>query len=406
MCMALRPPRQRQHSGTLAGTNLTRAGDYNQRVVLQAIRSKAAVTHSELAQLTGLTHQSAINISRRLLADGLIQDVGKTSGGRGQPAAFLAINPEGAYSLGLNIDRDHITLVLMDLQGRIRDRLYLDQNFALPEDVLAFVQSGLDRVLAQRRVPRKRLAGLGIAIPERLGGVNVSSRPSGYDAWASLDVVATFSEALKMPVYAENDATAAAIGELQFGLGQTYNTFVYTVISAGIGCGLIVDGQPFAGGLTHAGEIGNIPIQSTDPQKTRLWHVISLYALYDDLAATGHVVNRPEDLDEANPLQAAAIDHWVQSAADHMIEPFLTITYILSPEVHVLGGQLPAFISRKLCAALNARLPAYQQDVPLTPFLPSSTETDASAMGAAVLVFQNRFLPSPDVLKKMVGAPR
>lgn len=58
----------------LPGTNLSRAGDYNQRVVLQAVRANGPVTRSDVAEITGLTHQSVINISRRLLEAGVIVD--------------------------------------------------------------------------------------------------------------------------------------------------------------------------------------------------------------------------------------------------------------------------------------------------------------------------------------------
>ena len=47
----------------------------------------------------------------------------------------LAINPDGSYALGLNIDRDHITLILLDLAGKVRARVSWDVDFALPEAV-------------------------------------------------------------------------------------------------------------------------------------------------------------------------------------------------------------------------------------------------------------------------------
>lgn len=396
--MALRPHRQTRDSAGLAGTNLARAGDYNQRVVLQAIRAKESITRAELAAVTGLTHQSAINITKKLLAEGVILEVGRAVGARGQPAAQLSIAAEGAFALGLNIDRDHITLVLIDLLGQVRERFYLDSHFALPADVLAFVRRHLDDMQARRLIPRGRLAGLGIAIPERLSGVAVADRPEAYGEWATIDVVEMFSEALNLPVYVENDATSAAIGELQMGHGFHHRTFVYTLISAGIGCGLIVNGQPFTGGLAHAGEIGNIPIRHPDPAKAYLWHAVSLYAIYDDLASKGLEVHHPDDLNADDPKIAAAIDAWVIEAADCMIEPFLAITYILSPEVHFIGGQLPTFIVEKLCAELNSKLPRYERDVPLTEFRPASYSVDAASLGAAVLVLQNRLLPQPQVL--------
>ena len=237
----------------LGGTNLAKAGDYNQRVVLQAIRARKTITRLELGGATGLSHQSIFNICRRLIDDGIVLEVGRTTGGRGQPATRLAVNPDGAFSLGVNIDRDHITLVLMDLAGEVRRRFYWEKRFALPEEVLGFLSSSLKTLLAQKVVPRDRLIGLGAAIPDRLGGVKVTDRPVDYDQWASFDFVARASASLGLPVYRENDATSAAIGEAQFGEGTLHRTFIYVLISAGVGCGLIINGRPYAGSLTHAG---------------------------------------------------------------------------------------------------------------------------------------------------------
>lgn len=399
--MVQRPHRHAADNG-LSGTNLARAGDYNQRVVLQAIRAHGELTRGKLAEITGLTHQSTINITKRLIAEGMVLDLGRTIGARGQPAMRLTVNPEGAYALGLNLDRDHMTVVTMDLQGRIRDRVYLDKHFALPNDAMDFVKTALDSGLRRLRIPRSRLIGVGLAIPDRLGGVDVAERPDGYDQWSRIDVAKVFSAELKIPVYVENDATAAAIGELQFGQGLHHKSFIYTLISAGIGCGLIINSQPFPGGLTHAGEIGNIPIAPENGRPRTLWNVVSLYALYGELARRGIAVTDPDDLAADGGEMEAGIDAWVAQAAGHMTAPFLAITYALSPELHVIGGQLPAFVAEKLCVVLNRYLDAHEGQIPLTRFTTSTASVDAAAMGAAVLVFQNRLLPGPNVLRASI----
>src|SRR3954468_8675015 len=90
----------RSQGGSLAGTNLERAGDYNQRVTLQAIRVNGPITRVDLAQITGLTTPAIANITNRLLDENLILEVGKLHGRRGQPAMRLAINPDGSFSIG------------------------------------------------------------------------------------------------------------------------------------------------------------------------------------------------------------------------------------------------------------------------------------------------------------------
>lgn len=76
---------------SLSGTNLERAGDYNQRVVTQIIRRNPDITRNEIAVMTNLTAPTIANIVGRLFENELVIDAGRRLGGRGQPATRLRI---------------------------------------------------------------------------------------------------------------------------------------------------------------------------------------------------------------------------------------------------------------------------------------------------------------------------
>ena len=122
----------------LSGTNLTLAGDHNQRVTLHAVRVNGPVTRTELALKTGLTPAAIANITNRLLNDQLILNAGRLRGARGQPASKFVINPDSRFSIGLIVDRDHVTLVVLDFVGKVRGRASREIHFAKPEAVKAF----------------------------------------------------------------------------------------------------------------------------------------------------------------------------------------------------------------------------------------------------------------------------
>ena len=73
---------------SLSGTNLERAADYNQRVVLQAIRLREVTTRQELVAVTGLTPPTIATITRRLIAAGL----SRSSDGCNRDAGSLPCN--------------------------------------------------------------------------------------------------------------------------------------------------------------------------------------------------------------------------------------------------------------------------------------------------------------------------
>ena len=395
---------------SLSGTNLTRAGDYNQRVVLQAVRAGGITTRSELTAITGLTAPTVGNITARLLADGLIRTDGHVTGGRGQPALKFRVDPEGAFALGLNIDRDHVTLVTMDFAGQVRDRAGIEARFALPDEVLGFVRGELRRIRRSRIFPAGRLIGIGIGLPDDLGRIPLPHRPEAYGEWSRTDVCALFSRELDMPAYSDNDATAAAIGELQFGAGRGRQHFIFTLISAGLGSGLILAGQPYRGAGGSAGEIAFIARDLfAGGGDGILQDRVSLYALYDFLeargiAAAGPDALDPKALDPGDAACLAAVEDWIGMAVEALAGPFAVMTCAFNPEVHVIGGRLPRFIVDRLCARLNARL---RQAIPrapaVAPVIASTAAEDAAPMGAAVLVFQNRLLPRPETLMKTLA---
>ena len=161
----------------LSGTNLQRAGDHNQRVTLHAIRVSGPVTRTDLVLMTGLTPAAIANITNRLLRQRLIVKSGTVRGGRGQPAVKLSIHPGSCYSLGLHIDRDHITLVLVDFAGKVRARSSREVAFALPETVQTSVRRMAGRLLERARIGVGRVAGLGVAFPDDIQRAALSQPP-------------------------------------------------------------------------------------------------------------------------------------------------------------------------------------------------------------------------------------
>ncbi len=389
---------------------MTRAGDYNQRVVLQAIRASGTITRAELTSITGLTPPTIGNITSRLLSDGLIRPDGRIVGGRGQPALKFTIEPEGAFALGLNIDRDHVTLVTMDLAGHIRDRASFESRFPLPDEVVSFVRSELRRIRRRRDINAARLIGIGIGIPDALGDIPLPRKPEAYSEWSRIDVCQMFSRELGIPAYSDNDATAAAVGELQFGGGRGRQHFMFTLISAGLGSGIILNGQPYRGAGNSAGEIAFIAqnLFAADPSggvdDGILQDRISLYALYDYLGERGIAASSPDDLDANDPACMAAVEAWIEMAAGRLLGPFAVMNCAFNPEVHIIGGRLPRFIVDRLCETLNVRLrKAIPQAPAVAPFIASLAAEDAAPLGAAVLVFQNRLLPRPEALMKTLA---
>jgi predicted NBD/HSP70 family sugar kinase len=386
----------------LSGTNLERAGDHNQRVTLHAIRVNGPITRTELVDITGLTAPAIANITKRLLTDRLILGAGQRRGGRGQPATRLVINPEAWFSMGVNVDRDHVTMVVLDFEGRVRQRQSTEVNFALPGDVEQFFRKGAGKLLAQVGVDRCRLAGVGVALPDDMPrAATLPHQPASYGVWASTDVTALLGGILSVPVFVENDAAAATMGEMQFGLGKKYQTFFYVLITAALGGSLVIDGNHFRGANGRSGELGLLRGRDASGNERQIQNIVSLSALYDRLAAQGITISAPGGLTTLDQAGQAVLDAWLEAAVDTLIDPLVAINCLVNPEAVLIGGRLPAGIVDRLANRLNQRLQSFSTVVPvIAPVSRAALSDDAPAVGAAILPFSHRLLPTRTALMK------
>ena len=385
----------------LAGTNLARAGDHNQRVTLHAIRVNGPVTRHDLSEQTGLTPAAIANITARLLKRRLILNAGRRRGRRGQPASKFVVNPDGGFSIGLTVDRDHITLVVVDFAGRVRARSSREIAFAQPATLLAFFRRSVGQLLAKSAIDRARLVGVGIAFPDDIARAHLPDQPNEYAAWSNVRVDDLIRGVLNIPVFIENDAAAAAIGEMQFGAGHKYRSFFYLLVTAALGGGLVVDGHYFRGAVGRSGEIGWLRAAESAGERPQLQNIVSLSNLCRMLAVGGHRIASPAGLARLEAGARGIVTRWIEESSAALVDSLLAVNCLINPEAILIGGRLPAALIDQLAAALNRRLAGHAGQIPaVAPVERAQLADDAPAVGAAILAFNARLLPLRDALWK------
>ena len=383
----------------LSGTNLERAADHNQRVTLHAIRVLGPLTRVELAGITGLTGPAIANITKRLLQDGLIEEAGQRRGGRGQPPTKLVVRRDACYSIGVNIDRDHITLVIVDFSGQTLLRVSEEVDFALPDHVRGLYRRSIRNMLRRAKVDVAKVVGVGVAVPDDLGLVDLPGRPADYAAWDSVNMIDLFREPLNLPVFVENDAAAAAMGEMQLGLGQKNNSFFYILISSGLGGGLVVDGSYLRGADGRSGELGFMRAGAAPGEEVQ--RMVSLSGLARHLERNGcrlADVMHGTDPDEATSACLAA---WIEDAARQLTVPLDAINCLINPAAVLVGGRLPTALLERLAARANELMQERASLLPtVAPVIRAALSEDAPAVGAAILPFSHFLLPKQAALWK------
>lgn len=208
---------------------------------------------------------------------------------------------------------------------------------------------------------------------------------------------------LGWPVVLENDANAAALGEMWLGAGRGYRTIVCITLGTGVGGGIILDGKLWRGADGTAGEVGHTPV---DPQGGIKCKCGSVGCLEMFASATAIVrltrealLNRPASILSSDTLSAkgvyeagmkgdtVALDVLARMGAFLGIG-IANLVNLLNPEVIVIGGrvasawELFADHMHKEVLARAFSLPAQSVRI-----VPAECGDDAGLLGAARLAF-------------------
>jgi predicted NBD/HSP70 family sugar kinase len=112
-------------------------------------------------------------------------------------------------------------------------------------------------------------------------------------------------------------------------------------------------------------------------------------------------VNAPRALTQLDEGARAVIDAWIESSAEALEECLISINCLINPEAVLIGGRLPAVLVDRLAERLNQRLQPQEGRIPsVAPIRRAAMSDDAPAVGAAILPFSARFLPTRFALMK------
>ena len=384
------------------GTNQSGMRDHNERLVLSLVRQHGSLAKSDIARMTGLSAQTVSVIMRELEDDGLLLRQAPQRGKIGQPSIPMALNPDGAYFIGLKIGRRSAELVLIDFLGKVRAAEQLSYRYPTPRETVSFVASGMEKLRSSLDPGQeKRIAGLGIAMPFELWNwVDTAGAPRQImDEWRHRDVRADIQSLCDFPVYLQNDATSACGAELVFGQSGGLRDFVYFYIGAFAGGGIVLDGRLYSGPTGNAGALGSMLVSGPGGKQAQLIDIASVAVLEKELNAQGieapHLWTSPEDWGELGPT----LDDWIVRAADALAHAIVSATSVIDFEAAVIDGWMPTSVRLKLVDAVRKAIGGMDAEGLTVPRIHEGTVgVHARALGAASLPLSERFLIRPTMI--------
>ncbi len=131
----------------------------------------------------------------------------------------------------------------------------------VPNRIISHIHHVIQQVLDQADARLDQVAGIGIGVAGPLDNrTGVVFAPPNLPGWDHVPLRDIFKEHYGIPIFIENDANAAGLGEYMFGAGRGCKDIVYLTVSTGIGGGVIIDGKIMQGASGTAAELGHMTI--------------------------------------------------------------------------------------------------------------------------------------------------
>lgn len=330
---------------------------------MSLIRQLGSAPKAEIAQKTGLSAQAVTVIINSLEAESLLIRKEPQRGRVGQPTIPFALNPDGAFGIGLKVGRRSFDLTLLDLVGNVRATLHENCAYPTVTSLLTFLEKGIGVLkMSLSDELAERILGVGVATPYEIWNwtEEAGAPEKVMQEWKSFDFKEKINQIVPLPVYVCNDDTAACSAELSFGNPARYSDFLYVFIGTFIGGGVVINETLFTGKKGNAGAIGSLPrpIISSDGKLTSQQLIMqsSLYILEkmlkDDGYNTDILWNSKEYWGDLGPV----LDKWIDQVADGLAYAALCSLAIFDFEAIVIDGAIPINVREKIVVATQLKL--------------------------------------------------
>ena len=388
----------------MRGGDSTGLRAYNERLMIAAIRQAGALSKAEIARTTGLSGQAATVIVNSLLDDGLLVKREKVRGRIGKPFTPVALNPEGAFSLGVKIGRRSLEALLVDFSGAVVASRSTPYPAPLPAETMALAkETALELAGSMKPRLRDRIVGLGVAMPWVIYEWSdvLGLEREAIAAWREIDVAAELEAATGLPVSLYNDATAACAAEMIVGDRIDRTSALYIYLGTFVGGGVVIDGRLYRGKQLNAGALGSMPMdEGGGGRPHQLIHQASVIDLERALAAGGFDVSEmlsPNGAPEAD----AIFDAWLQRAVAALSRAVVSAMSVVDFEEVVIDGLLRSDWRRRVVEGVAGAYGRFDR-TGLSPIeiATGSIGPPARVLGAALLPLIGRFSPDTDLLVK------
>jgi len=320
---------------------------YSRRVVAEVLLHKAPLSRAELARATGLSKQTISIVVADLETEGWVRSVGISKGAIGRTAVSYDLARDAAFSIGVDLGGAKVSIAIADLIGKPIGELTEPTDPRGGAHVLRQVHEIAFRLAAREGLDLDRARSVVVGMPgvvdPETGAVDLV--PNIRDL-SSINTPKLLADLFGQPVVIENDVNLAMLGEVWQGCAHGAENAAFVAIGAGVGLGLIVNGQLVRGARGAAGEIAYLPIgrdlESLDARTVGAFELevgaAGILRRYHSGGA--HPVGSVRELFDRLESGDASALKTIEATARTVALALTAVEAVVDPQLIVLGGSI------------------------------------------------------------------
>ncbi|MFG6468446.1 ROK family transcriptional regulator [Roseateles sp. BYS87W] len=245
----------------------------NRMALVRHLCAHPGLSRADLAGAVGLTKSTVSGLTRELIAEGwLVEREVVATGDLGRRPTPLFIDPDRLLLLGAEVGIEQVRVVATSLTGEVRASTVA--SYGASRTAKACIGTLATALLKLRKqlAATQQVLGIGVGLP---GGVNEARGLLHFApnlGWRDVPVGQLLADKLHdtaladVPLFIQNEADVAALGEMEFNPAADADPLLYVSINQGLGAGVIVGDRLLTGSRGFAGEVGHMVLQLNGPR--------------------------------------------------------------------------------------------------------------------------------------------
>ncbi len=229
----------------------------NRNEVFRYICKHETVSNPDISYNMKISLPTATQITKELIAEGLLEEKGELQSTGGRRAKALSAVVNAKLAVGLDITKNHITLLLTNIVGEILKYERVCQPYASQEAYYQKVNERLELFLDESGADREKILGVGISFP---GIIDLEKELITYSHILGVEAVPLdqVSRFFSYPCFFLNDANAGAYAEGFH--GDEADRFFYLSLSNTVGGAIYDRNELIQGKNFRCGEVGHMTV--------------------------------------------------------------------------------------------------------------------------------------------------